>query len=74
MVKKEKEDIMYFTLSCNMKDFTYVVCKHMAYEMYKILVDRYKPKEEDDYLTLSNMFMNCKMIDEDEYREFCFMR
>jgi len=40
--------------------------------MYQSLVNRYEPKDEDDYLTVATAFMNSKMESPDDDPEIWF--
>ena len=54
---------MYLTLACSGTAFEYIVGRDNAYEMYQSLKSRYEPDGIDDYVDLTNKFLNCTLED-----------
>ena len=72
ILKNERTAQMYLTLACGKTAFNYVENAETAWKMFANLKERYEPEEEDDYITLSKQFMNCKLKNDEDDPEIWF--
>ena len=65
---------MYLTLACQGLEFEQIIGNKSSHKMWTALKDQYEPSEVDDYLELTEKFMNCKIASKHENPEIWFQK